>query len=496
MSKHNYFTKFFKNINLLINSLLKNNLNKLNIDNFFKIARSNKFFLIFVALVISFLSYLLIPNIYHKAEISKELKSQLLNKYNLDFNLSQKQQYNFFPRPHFTYENSSILKDEYEISKIKKIKIYVSLNNLFSLKNIEVKDLILQDANFNLNSENYNFFINLLNQNFKDNSFVIKDSNIFYRNIDDEVLFINKIISMKYFYDVKKLRNTFVSKNEIFNLPFSLELRNDKIKKKIFSKLDLKLLKLQVEDELDYTNDIKTGSTNITFNKQKIKTDYKIDKKYFIFNIFSKLDSQDFTYKGNINFNPFYSNLEGKAKKFSLSSLFNSNGIISQLIKTDLFNNKNLDFKLSIFGKEINKYENFKNLFLNSKIQEGLISFDDTKFSWKNNTNFRIFDSLMFVKDNELILDSKAEIIIKNSGEIYKSLLTPKNYRTEIKKIVLNFNYNFDQKILSFNDIIIDNKINNKLSKIYKSLIFRDDKLQNKIYFKNKLNEAIKAYAG
>ena len=97
---------------------------------------------------------------------------------------------------------------------------------------------------------------------------------------------------------------------------------------------------------------------------------------------------------------------------------------------------------------------------------------------------------------NELILDAKLDIVIKKSDEIYKSFLTPKNYRIEIKKIELSFNYNFDQKILELNDIKIDNKLNQKLNKSLKILMFKDDRLQNKIYFKNKINKAIKYYAG
>ena len=129
-------------------------------------------------------------------------------------------------------------------------------------------------------------------------------------------------------------------------------------------------------------------------------------------------------------------------------------------------------------------------------ILPGLIDIDNTKFDWKNYANFKILDSLIHVKNSELVLDGKLEIIIKDSQEIYKTLLTPKNYRTEIEKIELNFNYNFDQKILNLSDIKIDNAINKNVGIILKNLIVRSDKLQNKIYFKNMINKAIKSYAG
>ena len=99
MSKHNYFVTFLKKINLLINNLLKKNLNKLNFNNFSNIARSNNFFFIFVALIILFALYVSIPNIYTKAEIHRELKNQLLEKFNLNFKFSQNLKYKFLP-PH------------------------------------------------------------------------------------------------------------------------------------------------------------------------------------------------------------------------------------------------------------------------------------------------------------------------------------------------------------------------------------------------------------
>ena len=68
------------------------------------------------------------------------------------------------------------------------------------------------------------------------------------------------------------------------------------------------------------------------------------------------------------------------------------------------------------------------NIFLNSKIEEGLIDLDDTKFAWKDLANFKISNSLLYVKDNQLILDGKLDIVIGNSAEIYQSFLTPKNY--------------------------------------------------------------------
>ena len=83
----------------------------------------------------------------------------------------------------------------------------MSLESLFSLKNMKLKDVIIEEGNFNLNKNNYGFFIKLLDSNFTDTNLKILNSNIFYRNSENDVLFINHITSANYIYDSKNSKN-------------------------------------------------------------------------------------------------------------------------------------------------------------------------------------------------------------------------------------------------------------------------------------------------
>ena len=65
-----------------------------------------------------------------------------------------------------------------------------------------------------------------------------------------------------------------------------------------------------------------------------------------------------------------------------------------------------------------------------------------------------------------------------------------------MKKIILNFSHNFDQNIITFRDIRLDDEYNQYINKIMSSVILKDNKLQNKIYLKNLLNKALKYYSG
>ena len=154
MSKTNFFVRYFKNINNFINNLLEKNLNKLNFKNISFLFKNNKIILTFVALFVVFISYLMLPTFYVQNDISKKLNNDFKRKFDLNFEFSQNIKYNFFPRPHFIAVNAKILNDQNEISKISKLKIFISLDNLYSLKKIKVRDLILENGNFNLNKKN------------------------------------------------------------------------------------------------------------------------------------------------------------------------------------------------------------------------------------------------------------------------------------------------------------------------------------------------------
>ncbi len=379
---------------------------------------------------------------------------------------------------------------------MKNLKLYVSLDNFFSLKNIEIKDVHIENANFNFNKKNYNFFLDLLNNNFENKTLVIKNSNIFFRNSFNEVLFLNKILQMKYFYDSNELKNGINSKNEIFNVPYELKIYDDKIQNKLISKINLNFLRLQIENEFEYEDQIKLGKANLILNKSKSEIRYEADSKSFKFTYYDQIDNPKFSYVGNFNFYPFYSSIKGKTNYLNILNLINQNGIIAQVLKTEILNNKNIDFVSKIKANNFYNNLNFENISFNSKIKEGLIDIDDTSFKWKGIADFKILESLLYVQNGELLLDGKVKIDISNFEEIYRYLLTPKNNRKKFKVIELSFSYNFDKKITNLDDIKIDNLYNQELNNIMSNIILKDNNLQNKIYLKNLLNQAIKSYSG
>ena len=150
MSKPNSFVKKFKSINKIINNLLVENLKNLkfkNLLNLLNLLRNNKIVLSFVAVIILFISYLLLPTLYKQDQISNKIKLEILKNLKLDINFTKKINYNLFPKPHFTIIDSIILFNDEEISKVRKLNVFISLDNLFSLNKININNLLIENAN-------------------------------------------------------------------------------------------------------------------------------------------------------------------------------------------------------------------------------------------------------------------------------------------------------------------------------------------------------------
>ncbi len=301
---------------------------------------------------------------------------------------------------------------------------------------------------------------------------------------------------MNYYYDPKQNENILIVQNEIFNIPYSLEILNNKKKEIIFSKIKINLFKFIMDASFDYSKKIKKGLINIVKNKDKSIINFNINENELIFRLLDQMNNENFDYNGKIYFKPFDLELIGNIQKFKLDNFKNPNSIFVQLLKTEIFNNQNLNITSTIRVKNILPFQKLINLLLNFKIKEGLIDIDNSKFNWSDFADFKISNSLIYLKDKTLVLDGTMDVDIKKYSEIYKFFQTPRNFRKEIKKLNFIFSYNFDEEIIDISNIKIDNQNNLEVSEILKKYVSQENVLKNRIYLKNLINRALKAYSG
>ena len=114
---------------------------------------------------------------------------------------------------------------------------------------------------------------------------------------------------------------------------------------------------------------------------------------------------------------------------------------------------------------------------------------------WKDDLIVNLNESLISYDQGEIFLTGRINVDIKDINDFYSSFQVNKKFRKKIKQIQFDFNYNFTQEKINFDNLIIDKKKNENIEE------FIDDfnlntKVFNKVTFKNFINEFFKIYFG
>ena len=148
--------------------------------------------------------------------------------------------------------------------------------------------------------------------------------------------------------------------------------------------------------------------------------------------------------------------------------------------------------KIKKYAKDKPPFANIKNstVYLSDKTKEDVV--DESRNSKSEGMDTFITKSMTHVR----ITNNIISYFNFYARKYINTVLPIDELNLKINQIDLNFTYNFDQKIAELKDIKIDNRINENVNKILNNVILKKDDLQNKIYFKNLINQAIKSYAG
>ena len=495
MRKENLsFKKIGKQI-LSINKYIESFFNKLSsfILNIKKFAYSNnnRVFFAIITIVILTIAYFLIPTTYNKSLIQEEIENQILKKYQINVKFNNKINYGLFPSPYFVSKNLTVFNNDKKIADIKNLKIFIKFDNFFKINQIEIKDLILNKADFNIKKDDLDFFIKLLKIEANRDKFIIKNSNIFFKNKNDEVLFLNQIKDGSFYFDFKNLENVFKSQNKIFNIPYELKIENDKLNKEFLTVFNANKLKLKFENIINYNNKNLDGLFKINFKNKNNLLNYKIKKNSL--NYFLK-DSNK-SYEGLVQFKPFYFESNFIYQSLTFNDLF-KNSFFTEIIKSQILNNYNLNAKINFNVKKIYDLDRFSDLFLKLKIEEGALNLADSKITWKDNLILSFDEGLFNYEKNGINFNGRMIINIKDKNDFYKFFQINKKYRKNLKKIEFDFNYDFTEKKITFDNLKIDNKSNQKLEKFISNYNSNNKKFFNKITFKSFVNKIFVVYFG
>ena len=491
MNKHNLLSKKVKQIVLSINNSIESYFNKIKYFKKKEFIKNNRVFFGLSAVVILTLSYFLIPTMFNKDTIQNEIKNQILKRYNVGIIFNEPIRYALLPKPHFVSKNLSIVREKKEIAIVKDFKAFIKTNNFFSFNKVDVKDLVFNKTDFNIKKSDFFFLKELLETEPNENQIIFKKSNIFFRGLDDELLFLNKVADSNFYYDSYNLENVLSSKNEIFNIPYKLIVKNDKFNKEVFIKFNSQKIRLDVENTTSYEDIIRSGFLEILSINKDLLLDYEIKKNSLMF-----ISRDKKTLNGFLDFKPFYLNINLDYDGISTKNIFRNDSILVDLIKSEILNNQNLNVNISLNVNDITNINELNNLKLNIGLEQGNITLSKSKIMWKNDLQILLKDAFINYDDEEISLVGKILIDVKNIDNFYKSFQVKKIHRKKIKKIKLDFVYNLNKNKFTFDNIKLDNVSNEMIDKFIENYNSNDKVFSNRVMFKNFVNNFFINYSG
>ena len=500
----NFFTKFISSNK---HAPIKKKLNYLDnkIESFFDKIRNlkkynqnkKKFYLLekrvaisIASLVLLFFSYFLIPVFYKDDLIKTSLSNQILDKYDIKIEFNEKIKYGLFPKPFFYTKNLDIKYNGEVLANSSFVKFYISFKNFFLSENILSKNLVFQDTEFDINSNNINFFLKVLNSSDKENQFIFKGSKFFYKNQDDDLLFFSKINNFSFFYDdvnnFQKVKSNF----EIFNTPFKLDITKNLINEKKIIKLSSKKIRLDIETSIEYEKDKINGFFDIaSINNRNLFT-YEIKDNSLNF-----LSSEK-NFKGEVNFKPFYFLTDLNFNYISQRKIFQSESLLIDLFDSELLNNPNLNASINIKIDKIDKFEYLQDFIYKIHLGDGRILIKNFNTQWNEAVLIRS-NEIEFLND----MDGKKLVgeIIFNFEDIekfFRYFQIKRNYRDVFETIKLDFVYDFTLDKLTMNNLRIDNKSQKKIDNFLSEYNKSKNNSLNKVTIRNFIKELFQIYAG
>ena len=398
-----------------------------------------------IALIFLISLYFTIPTFYNYENFDKEIQKRVSKDFKLNLKNISNVTYLILPTPHFLIEECDIYfsNDSNEkILKAKHLKINLFSKNFHKKEKIEFKSISLNKVDLDLKFVDIKNFYKHLKNNISKPIYVY-NTNIFFRDKNNEIISISKIRKLQYFFDfqnktkklnifgnlfgsnfkfdwTKNFSNPYITLSNInFDNP-NLNISNEfNRESKVFTKAETKISFLRNNLDLNYT-----------FNKDKIElTD---DKRKLINH--SKL-------AGTITLEPFFFDLNLILSGIRIQTVFEN--LFSNLHKTNQSINFNFNGNLKINLNEINN-RLFENLVININFLDEKISLNNSSLNLKKIGKINFSDPSIYQKNQKLFIKSKIKFDIEDQQELYKRFLIPRQNRIDLNKVYFEVEYNVD----------------------------------------------------
>ena len=436
-------------------SLTKKELLKLIKYHYFKIIAS------IIIAFFSFVIYLSLPAFFQYESFDTDLKKKISEDFNLGIKNIKGINYSFIPSPHFIIEESNFYLSKEgetkEIVKAKKIKIFISIVNLFNKEKVVIKKITLRNNNFYLrNSHIKEFFLHLNNKTNK--PIYIYNSNFFFVDNSGQITSISPIKQLKYFVDFKKNQKILNISGKLFDTDFKYLWKKNYSKPNVSqSNLYFKSPNIKIENQYSNKNNKIKGVSKLNFLNNKLNLDVSIDKNKIIFQTLrNNIDLPDkIELDGIFELSPFFFNAN-----LSLSNI-NIHLILDKLFfYLYTFNNSihsNFNGNLKINFKDLNN-KLFQDIFFNLKFSEEKIKIIPSSIGLKKIGRVFFSDINYFENSGDLYLESDMKLEVYNKNEFYRKFQIPKRKRIDLREIYFKLKKGVNYNNYFISDINLNNK--------------------------------------
>ena len=485
----------FSNLINLYNKLLSNFFNKLNYKNFSILIVDKRVVITTVVIIVSIVAHFSTPAFYKTDRVKNLLENQLGNEFNFNFDLNNDVHYAMFPRPHFHFKNISLNAEGKKFASIESFRIYLSFKKFFEKEKLKIQYLKIKKAKFNFEITSFPILLKFFDKKLSKLDVDIYNSNIFLKDNDDGTLSILKLDKGKINYDAQILKNRLLLNGEIFNNPVILSMKNDFDKKNLNLDLDFEKIGIQLKNEINYAEKIKSGLTIVSNYGKNHPIYYSFDKKQFSFKS-GKKNKELHLFEGTATLKPFFLKTNINVKDISLKNLIQAESLFMKLVRSNLFLSKNLNLVLNVNSQEVKDYRLLDNLLLKMELNQGILSFKDSSIELSEIASIKLLNGNFKKKDDLDYFSAEFDINIFDSAKLYKLFQTKKKYRRKIDNINFVINYDFQLDTISIERISIDRETNDSMQNFVKDFNTQENQLKNRVELRNLFNFLIESYEG
>lgn len=354
-----------------------------------------------------------------------------------------------------------------------------------------MNNVLFKKTEFNIDSNSIIFFKQIFLSKKNGDKIIFKDSKVFYKDKDGELLFLSKVKDLDFLIDQENLSDNKMNLNfEIFNIPLSLSIINNDIEKKFFSKLKSRKVRLKIENEFDYGKTERNGLLNLQIINDYHSFNYLINEDSLNF------ISNDKKFKGQIDFKPFYYTSDFNFNQLNINDMFDDNSILSNLVNSQIFNNQNLNANFNLKFKKTSKSNYLKDFIIKLYLQEGRFIIKDSSVVWNESILINLDEVELVNGDNQIKLIGEVSFYFKDITKFYSYYQIRRNHRFNIKSMKIDFVYDLSQEKITLDNLKIDKKEIKNINSFLEYFNTQNRNIFNKVTFRNFIKDFFSNYEG